>query len=69
MRRATYTRVEDDVGKYLRATATYKDPESTVYHMSSQVTAQRATDRKDCTGSGLAPVFQDADGEGVDGHN
>ena len=56
----SYTPVEDDVGKYLRATATYKDAESTVTTKSAHVTAQRTTEREDCAVG--PPVFKDADG-------
>ena len=55
---ATYTPVEDDVGKYMRATATYTDPEGA--GKSAHAVSTRATDKKDYVNT--APVFLDANG-------
>ena len=44
---ATYTPVEDDVGKYMRATATYTDSPSRETGKSAHAVSTRATDKKD----------------------
>ena len=58
---STYTPCGDDVGKYLRATATYKDPESTDTTKSANAVSPRATARRDYTNE--PPMFKDAAGE------
>ena len=55
----TYTPVEDDIGKYLRAMATYRDPEGA--GKSAHGISRTATEREDYTNT--APVFLNEDGD------
>ena len=60
---ASYTPTADDVRKYLRVTATYKDPESTETIKSAYATSTRATEKEDY--SNTDPQFLDAEGESL----
>ena len=51
---ATYTPVAADVGKYLRATVTYKDPESTTVNKTASATSNSAVGA-----SNAEPAFDD----------
>ena len=56
---STYTPCKDDVGKYLRATARYTDPEGA--GKSANAVSPRATVRRDYTNE--PPMFKDAAGK------
>ena len=58
---ATYTPVGDDVGYYLRATATYKDGENTENEKTAEVVSTHTVRKKPYINA--APMFQDDEGE------
>ena len=62
---ATYTPVKADVGYYLRATATYKDGESTETEKTAEDVSTHTVRKTPYMNA--PPVFRDADGEEITG--